>query len=266
MNFKPAAAPGTMGKETKGGNNRFGGMAFDDSDDEVVPQKKVVSQQKAAKVEEKKQAQADRKPNVPNKKMQEGGFDMVTNEKSTRGQREDRPQTAGGRGGRGGERGRGGEGRGRGGEGRGRGGERGRGGQRPNTGFNKGAVDAEGNPIKQREPREDRPRGGKPKDGHEKDRQDGSGRGGRPTEKKHWDKPRRPAAEPKEGEAPVEEEKKEEKKEEEVEKKPTFTEEIIGYSYEEIMAQKKGKGKKDARVTEGLKGVKIDATNQSDLK
>merc|ERR1711957_513 len=247
------------GKETKGGNNRFGGMAFDDSDDEVVPQKKVVSQQKAAKVEEKKQAQADRKPNVPNKKMQEGGFDMVTNEKSTRGQREDRPQTWGGRG-------RGGEGRGRGGEGRGRGGERGRGGQRPNTGFNKGAVDAEGNPIKQREPREDRPRGGKPKDGHEKDRQDGSGRGGRPTEKKHWDKPRRPAAEPKEGEAPVEEEKKEEKKEEEVEKKPTFTEEIIGYSYEEIMAQKKGKGKKDARVTEGLKGVKIDATNQSDLK
>merc|ERR1711957_1114178 len=210
--------------------------AFDDSDDEVVPQKKVVSQQKAAKVEEKKQAQADRKPNVPNKKMQEGGFDMVTNEKSTRGQREDRPQTWG--------------------EGRGRGGERGRGGQRPNTGFNKGAVDAEGNPIKQREPREDRPRGGKPKDGHEKDRQDGSGRGGRPTEKKHWDKPRRPAAEPKEGEAPVEEEKKEEKKEEEVEKKPTFTEEII--------AQKKGKGKKDARVTEGLKGVKIDATNQSD--
>merc|ERR1712086_1194899 len=87
--------------------------------------------------------------------MEQGGFDVVTNQPATRGR--DGERGRGGRGGRGGERGRG------------RGGRGGSGGERAPA-----RLDAEGNPIKPtNRPRRDQ---GPGKAG---DRQDGTGRGRR---------------------------------------------------------------------------------------
>merc|ERR1719253_107390 len=100
--------------------NRFAAAAFDDSDDEPVKQ-----QTKTAKKKEERKI-SDNKPArlAGAKTMEQGGFDVVTNQPSTRG--------------RDGERGRGGRG-GRGGDNRGGG----RDGERAPE-----RLDAEGNPIR----------------------------------------------------------------------------------------------------------------------
>jgi len=143
--------------QTIDNKNRFAAAGFDDSDEEVV--------QKVSKTQKKKEERKiSDKPAIKfnSNKMSEGGFEVVSKEKTT-----ERPQ---------GDR-RGGEARGRGRGGRGGEGRGGRGGARPVR------LDADGNKIFE-ERRERKPFTGKPREeAHPMDRKDGTGRGRKPDAK-----------------------------------------------------------------------------------
>ena len=222
--------------------NKFQGLGFaidDDSDDDLqVMKTKTAKKKEANKITENKPKQTFK---VNAGKMAEGGFKV---------EEAGRPQTAtrgGDRGGyRGGDRGapRGGD-RGRGGRG-GRG--RGDGPREPRE----PRLDAEGNPIKERE---HKPFRGKPREeGHPYDRKSGAGRGRKPDDKKgghgRFNDGDKPAYKPKnqeggEGAEEVKEEKVREYKKPEPVPEPEM--EQFAFSLDEIMATKTMLGRKEAR-------------------
>lgn len=239
--------------------NVFAGLGFnddEDSDDLAMKVNQTKTQKKKVERQISEKVKVGPKPSAA--KLAEGGFDVTTKGRAPA----QAPQRGGGEGrGRGGRGGRGGEGRGRGGADRGRGGADGVQ-RRPRTAAPR--LDADGNPIKQKE---HKPFTGKAReDAHPFDKKSGTGRGRRPFDKKEGhgkfntgDK-EHVAYKKKgdDGEEVAVEEVKEAKVEAPV---PEPEMEIIGYSMDEFMAGKKMVGKKESRAAEGVKGAKVQAND-----
>lgn len=211
--------------------NRFAGAAAFDSDDEVP-----VAVQKQTKTQKKKEERkvSDKPIKINVSKMAEGGFDVVTKDKKEEG----RPTTAG-RPKRGNPNG-----------------------PKPQQGGRRQAANNEAAGVDAKPRRERKPFQGKAReDAHPYDRRSGTGRGRRPTEKKdghgkgNWgDKPdgeyKKKGAATEEAKPEAVEEVKEEAKEE---AKVEVIEEIIGYSLDEVRAQKATVARKQARASEQIK-------------